>query len=193
MGMFFKMVWVLRALILAPFFARFGRGGYLGAPAFISGSRRMYLGRAVRIFPGLRAECIGSGKLSIGDDVSIGQGFHVIASESVQIGGGALISAGVFVTDTDHGFDQPGVPILRQPNIVRPTVIGSSCFLGVGARIQAGTHLGDGCIVGANAVVKGRFPAYSMLVGAPARIIKEYDFEKKAWVKVSGSAISEIR
>lgn len=116
----------------------------------------MYFGRAVRIFPGLRAECIGTGSLTVGDDVSIGQGFHVIASGSVEIGEGALISANVFVTDTDHGFDNPDLPILRQPNVIRPTFIGRRCFLGVGARIQAGTQLGDGCVVGANAVVKGR-------------------------------------
>lgn len=192
MGLFFKLTWVLRALILGRFFGRFGWGGYLGPPAFIAGVRRMHFGRAVRIFPGLRAECIGSGTLSIGDDVSIGQGFHVIASGSVQIGGGSLISANVFVTDTDHGFDDPGTPILRQPNIVRPTVIGEGCFLGVGARIQAGTCLGDGCVVGANSVVRGSFPPYSMLVGAPARVVKYYDFGKSAWVRPSEANAREV-
>ncbi|RXK63767.1 acyltransferase [Stenotrophomonas sp. MA5] len=192
-GTLYKLAWVLRAFLVAPFFGRFGRGGYLGPPAFISGSRRMYFGRAVRIFPGLRAECIGTGSLTVGDDVSIGQGFHVIASGSVEIGEGALISANVFVTDTDHGFDNPDLPILRQPNVIRPTFIGRRCFLGVGARIQAGTQLGDGCVVGANAVVKGAFPPYSMLAGAPARVVKHYDFEQSAWVRSGSVAISENR
>lgn len=179
--------------MIAPFFGRFGSGGYLGAPTFIAGCRRMRLGRSVRIFPGLRAECIGTGVLTIGDDVSIGQDFHIIASGSVQIGSQCLISANVFVTDTDHTFDDPDTAFLIQPNVIRPTVIGQNCFLGVGARVQAGTQLGRGCIVGANAVVRGNFPPYSMLVGAPARVIKRYDHEQAAWLRVSDGAAMESR
>ena len=49
--------------------------------------------------------------------------------------------------------------------------------------IQAGTILGKQCIVGANSVVRGTFPDYCVIVGAPARIVKRYDEPSKQWRK----------
>ena len=49
--------------------------------------------------------------------------------------------------------------------------------------ILPGTELGDHCVVGANSVVSGSFPNYSVLVGAPAKIIKRYDFATQTWRK----------
>ena len=49
--------------------------------------------------------------------------------------------------------------------------------------ILPGTKLGKHCVVGANSVVSGEFPDYCVIVGAPARIVKHYDFEIHKWVK----------
>ncbi|MOA56318.1 putative acetyltransferase [compost metagenome] len=68
-----------------------------------------------------------------------------------------------------------------QPDRVRPTRIGENCFLGIGVRIQAGTILGKGCVVGANSVVRGEFPDHCVIVGAPARVIKRYDPASGQW------------
>ena len=73
---------------------------------------------------------------------------------------------------------------MDQERIVKTTRIGENCFIGFGACIQAGTILGKQCIVGANAVVRGSFPDYSVVVGAPARIVKQYDPITKRWEKV---------
>lgn len=181
----YKLAWVVRALCFKLVFKSFKMPGYLGRPTFILGSGRMSFGKKVRIFPGLRAECFSGGLLEVGDDVSIGQNFHVICSSELLIGSGCLISSGVFVTDTDHQYEDVSIPVGHQPTVVRNTRIGESCFIGVGARIQAGTVLGKGCVVGANAVVRGVFPPFSILVGAPARVIKTYDHRKGAWVPVS--------
>ena len=45
------------------------------------------------------------------------------------------------------------------------------------------TILGKQCIVGANAVVRGHFPSYCVIVGVPARIVKRYDEKSGAWKK----------
>lgn len=62
------------------------------------------------------------------------------------------------------------------------------------AVIQAGTILGKQCIVGANAVVRGHFPPYCVIVGVPARIVKRYDEKSGAWKKTNskGEFINEI-
>jgi acetyltransferase-like isoleucine patch superfamily enzyme len=177
----YKIMWVLRALSLKPFFAQFGLPSYIGKPLFLMNTRRMHIGKHVRIFPGMRAECHGAGQLFVSDNVSIGQGFHVIATDDLHIGTGCLISGSVFITDTDHTFDHIDTPVFDQPNKVSPTRIGENCFLGIGVRIQAGTTLGKGCVVGANSVVRGNFPDHCVIVGAPARVIKRYDPVSGQW------------
>lgn len=181
MDKIYKVFWVLRAVFFKAFFGSFGSAGYLGRPVFLLGSRRMRFGRKVRIFPGLRAECFSGGALSIGDDVSIGQNFHVICSSKVTIGSGCLISSNVFVTDTDHQFTDISTSVMYQPNVLRDTWIGENCFLGTGVCIQAGTVLGKGCVVGANAVVRGEFPDHCVIVGVPARVIRKYDPDAGEW------------
>lgn len=42
---------------------------------------------------------------------------------------------------------------------------------------------GRGSVVGANSVVRGVFPDYCVIVGAPARIVKRYDLVRKGWYR----------
>lgn len=181
MHRFYKFGWSLRAVFYKAAFASLGLPSYIGPPVFLMNTRHMHIGKRVRIFPGLRAECHGNGRLFIHDNVSIGQDFHVIASGELHIGSGCLISGNVFVTDTDHTFEYIDVPVFEQTDKITPTRIGENCFLGIGVRIQAGTTLGKGCIVGANSVVRGDFPDHCMIVGAPARVVKRYDSESGQW------------
>jgi maltose O-acetyltransferase len=55
---------------------------------------------------------------------------------------------------------------------VRPIRIGRNCFIGGGATILPGVHVGDGSVVGAGAVVSSDVPAACAVAGNPARIIK---------------------
>lgn len=73
---------------------------------------------------------------------------------------------------------------MNQGYILRETSIGEGCFIGYGAAIQAGSVLGRHCIVGTNSVVRGVFPDYSVIVGAPAKIVKKYNIDRKIWERV---------
>jgi acetyltransferase-like isoleucine patch superfamily enzyme len=53
----------------------------------------------------------------------------------------------------------------------REIFIGSNTFIGAHSFILKGVTLGDGCIVGANSVVKDSFPNHSIIAGSPARLI----------------------
>src|SRR3546814_859374 len=129
----------------------------------------------------MRAEAHRPGKIFIHDDVAIGQAFHITAIGDLHIGAGTLISGFAMVTDIDHEYRDISLPFHEQPMVHSRTELGKNCFIGMGARIQAGTILGDGCVVGANAVVRGSFPAHSVIVGVPARVIRSYDPATKAW------------
>ncbi|ELB2734427.1 TPA: hypothetical protein ACPJ21_002448 [Vibrio alginolyticus] len=51
-------------------------------------------------------------------------------------------------------------------------VIGNDVWIAAGAVIKRGIIIGDGAVIGANAVVTENVPAYAIVVGSPAKIIK---------------------
>lgn len=182
--MVYKLKWFFSAFILSFFLKEIRFPTYFSFPIFSKGLNKVSIGRKVRVFPGSRFEVHGDGYIKIGNDVGIGQNFHITSGGCLNIGDGTVISANVFITNIDHGYEDINTPILNQDNIISETIIGNNCFIGIGAAIQAGTKLGNHCIVGTNSVVKGNFPDYSVIVGAPAKIIKKYNFETSTWDRV---------
>ncbi len=183
--MLIKVFWGLRALIYKFLFLKSLQfPAYMGSPVFFAGLSNVAVGRKFRIYPGWRIEVLDGGEVSIDDDVSIGQGFHLISIQNkLVIGKGTVISSDVLVTNSDHDYKMIDIPIYQQPMINKITQVGECCFIGSWAKILAGSVLGKQCIVGANSVVKGTFPDYCVISGAPAKIIKIYDAEIKMWRK----------
>lgn len=179
-----------------------GRGSIIGKPLFWT-PEYMEVGDGVLIWPGCRFEGIDTAsvagdvppRITLCDGVSFQQYCHVTAARRVEIGARTSVLFGVMITDTDHRYDQVGIPPAVQPLEVKPTVIGEDCFIGARASIQAGTQLGRHCVVGTNAVVRGEFPDYSVLVGAPARVVKRYDPTRGVWRRTdpSGAFFSNSR
>lgn len=58
------------------------------------------------------------------------------------------------------------------------TIIGNDCWIGHGATILAGVKIGDGAVIGANALITKDVPAYSIVAGNPGRIIR-YRFDEE--------------
>ncbi|TAM03343.1 MAG: acyltransferase [Pusillimonas sp.] len=123
------------------------------------------------------------GTIRLGDDVYIG-GFSQIHSVSLlEIGDGCVLSEHVYISDVAHGLDPRAGLIMQQPLESKgPVRIGRHVFIGLGASVLPGVTLGDHCIVGARSVVTRSFPAYSMVVGAPARLIKVFDQASGQWL-----------
>ena len=88
-----------------------------------------------------------------------------------------FVEVKTIVTNIDHDYKVINKPIAQQELIVNETEIGENCFIGSGVKIQAGTKLGFQCVVGANAVVRGEFPDYSVIVGVPAKVIKRLNIK----------------
>lgn len=181
-----KYYWALKTLFYRLFFKHIGFNSYIANIIFLYGGKHIVIENRVRIFPGLRMEVHKGGAIVIQKDTSIGQNFHITASNlTLNIGAHTTISGNVFITNIDHDYKNIGIHIMKQEFIVRETEIGEYCFIGFGAAIQAGTILGKHCIVGTNSVVRGYFPDYSVIVGAPARIIKRYCSETQTWRKTN--------
>ena len=50
-------------------------------------------------------------------------------------------------------------------------IVEEDCWVGTGATLLAGAHLGRGCIIGAGSIVSKEIPPYAVAVGCPAKII----------------------
>jgi acetyltransferase-like isoleucine patch superfamily enzyme len=143
------------------------------------------IGSNVLIWPGCRIEGIESAAhISLGDGVTMQQNCHITAGGNLLIGAGSTILFDVMITDVDHRYEEFGRRIIDQPVDVFSTRIGCNCFIGSGARILAGTTLGESCVVGANTVVRGKFPAGAVIAGIPGRTVKQYDAAVRSWVKM---------
>lgn len=110
--------------------------------------------------------------IEIGRENQIGRHFFVSCTNSIVLQDNVLVSERVFVGDNNHGFSHPQVPIMQQPNgRGQPIVIGKGSWIGVGAAILAGTHVGRNCVIGANSVCRGdTYPDHSV-VGPPAATV----------------------
>lgn len=111
--------------------------------------------------------------ITVGDDVYIGSEFYIVSSLSVTVGSGCVLSDHVYINDTSHGMDPSKGLIMDQPLESKgPIEIGEHCFLGYRTIVLPGVRLGHHCVVGAGSVVTRSFPPYSVIAGAPARLIR---------------------
>lgn len=62
--------------------------------------------------------------------------------------------------------------------------IGNNVWIGDNVVILPGSYIGDGCIVGANSVVTGKFGNNSIIAGTPAKVLKVFDMNSRKWEKV---------
>lgn len=184
MGKYIKILWGIRAIFYKILLKKILFPSYIGKPIFLSGYKRIKIGKRVRIYPGLRMECYEKGKIEIEDDVAIGQNFHITSGIGIKIGKRTTISGNVLITDVDHIYEEIDIHIMNQNLVLKETIIGENSFIGYGVVIQAGTKLGRQCIVGANSFLKGNYPDYSVIAGSPAKVIKKYNEETKKWEKV---------
>jgi acetyltransferase-like isoleucine patch superfamily enzyme len=112
------------------------------------------------------------GRVTVGAKVILGGGTVVNSYLDVTIGDGALIADGVHITDFDHRTERVDVPIKDQGIVTAPVRIGPDVWLGRGVTVLRGVDIGEGCVVGAHAVVTRDLPPYSVAVGVPARVVR---------------------
>lgn len=112
------------------------------------------------------------GAIEIGSHVSLNDYTVLLGNGGIRIGDDVRIAAHVVMASFEHGFDAVDVPIRRQAIIRKPIVVEDDVWIGAGAKILGGAHISKGCVIGANAVVKGRTVPYGVYAGAPARLIK---------------------
>jgi acetyltransferase-like isoleucine patch superfamily enzyme len=136
------------------------------------GYSRLILGRWLHLGVNTALRC-HEGTLSLGDKGVLARDVSINCYLDVEIGDSALIADNVYISDFDHKFGDLDLPIKDQGIEKSRVRIERNVWLGTKVTVSRGVRIGEGVVVGANAVVTHDIPAYSVAVGLPARVIKD--------------------
>jgi serine acetyltransferase len=126
-------------------------------------------------------EMVSDPVVTIGDRTLIGQGSYIVGHFCIQIGDDIQTGPYVYITDQNHTYTDPDVPIGRQWPVESSVSIGSGSWLGTGVIVLPGARIGRNVAVGAGSVVVGELPDHCVAVGVPARVVKQY-VDGDGWV-----------
>jgi acetyltransferase-like isoleucine patch superfamily enzyme len=172
-------------------FRMLGQGAYLYRPFRIDGPDGIEVGPGTIMQRGGWLYCAGVGEvaasLKLGEGCVLGYNNHIAAVRSVVIGNHVLTANNVYISDNFHSYEDISRPIMHQPVRFKSEVfIGDGCWIGENVCI-IGSRIGKNSVIGANAVVTQDIPEYSVAVGAPAVVIKQYDPQLGKWIMKSRS------
>ncbi|MBL6635377.1 MAG: acyltransferase [Ilumatobacteraceae bacterium] len=162
-------------------FGAFGEGSIICFPPtslmneqFIEIGSGTMIGPHVALSAGMvpGQECLSTPVVRIGDRCLIGRGSGIVGHFSIDIGDDVWTGHHVYITDQNHGYENVDIPISQQSMPEKPVRIGSGSWLGHGTVVLPGADIGEHVVIGANSVVTGVIPSFSVAVGAPARVVK---------------------
>ena len=173
---------------------RWRSGSRVSVGAYLKGTGHIVLGRRCKVHDGASIDASRGGIIELGDDVTInrfaylqGRGgirigkqveinnFSVVdGTGGVDIGEGTLIGPGVRIISYQHRL-AGREPIRNQGSDAKRISIGRHVWIGANAVILAGVNVGEGAVVGAGAVVTADVPAWAVVVGVPARVLRMRD------------------
>jgi acetyltransferase-like isoleucine patch superfamily enzyme len=165
-------------------FAAFGAGSMIAFPTgAIFGERwielgdRTLIGEQVSISAGMMpGHDLGpESVLRIGGGCVIGRGSHIVAHCSIDIGDDVYTGPYVYITDQNHSYADPALPVGRQWPVNSAVRIGDGCWLGTGVIVLPGSVLGRNVVVAAGSVVRGEFGDHCVIAGVPARLVKDFE------------------
>jgi acetyltransferase-like isoleucine patch superfamily enzyme len=160
-------------------------------------------GKSSKIRPTVRRDVLPFHKFVLGEDaviedfsvvnngmgdVKIGKrsfiGLHNTIIGPVDIGSNVIIAQQVVISGLNHGYEDVEMPIKDQPCDTKQIIIGDDSWIGAGAVITAGVTIGKHAVVAAGSIVTKSVPDFSIVAGNPARILKQYNFDKKIWERI---------
>lgn len=121
------------------------------------------IGRRFRMRDGAKLRVRRGAVCTIGDNVSVNSSNVIACHDRITIGNNVQFSPNVQIYDHDHDYRaEGGVNAMKYR--VSPVHIGNDVWIGANTVILRGTELGDGCVVGAGSVIKGKYPAGTVVV-----------------------------
>ncbi|MBO0320976.1 acetyltransferase [Muricauda sp. CAU 1633] len=169
-------------------------------PAYFLSKDLIFFGEKFTAGPNLRIEVLPQNrfkgkivnqqctpKVVFGKNVKLNNNVHIGCAYGITFGNNVLVGSNVLITDHNHGNYDDAKSILQHPDERdihgKAIKIDDDVWLGENVCVLPGTILGKGTVVGAMSMVKGEFPPYSVIAGSPARILKIFNPQERAWEK----------
>ena len=124
----------------------------------------------------------GVGPVIIGDRTKIGLSNTIIGP--VTIGNDIRLAQNITLSGLNHNYEDVSMPIHVQGVSTAPIIIEDETWIGANVVVVAGVTIGKHSIVAAGSIVTKDIPPYSVAVGNPARVLKQYNHQTKVWEKV---------
>jgi len=165
-------------------FGSFGEGSVICfPPAAIVNERYIRIGSGSVLGPNVTLsagmipgqQCVSDPVVRIGDRCLVGRGSAIVGHLSIELEDDVWTGHHVYITDQNHGYDDPHRPISVQVMPERPVRIGAGSWLGHGTVVLPGSTVGRHVVVGANSVVRGDLPDYVVVAGNPAKVLREIE------------------
>jgi acetyltransferase-like isoleucine patch superfamily enzyme len=147
----------------------------VGKHVELVGAQNIRVGRDVSFHGNTYVNAAGArGSLRVGDRTHVDQFCVLYGQGGLSIGSGCAIASGVIVyTQSNQIGDDPEAAIIDQPVRYAPVRIGDDVWIGARTVILPGVSVGDHAVIGAGAVVRDDVPAWAVVAGVPARVIRD--------------------
>lgn len=168
--------------------------GMIDVTGYVRGRKYIKIGKDFTTGKNFRLEAIKITSnrnpcVTIKNNVSFSDFNHVGAVNYIEIGNNVLFGSKCYVTDHNHGIysgdgeqSNPDIPPAERPlSVDKKVIIEDNVWLGDNVIVLPGVIIGKGSIIGSNAVVSRSIPPYSIAVGIPARVIKQWKQENQRW------------
>ena len=174
--------WWIRKLV-NPFKLRMGRGSRIRCNVRIDvfPYNNFYIGER-SIVEDFTVINNGVGEVLIGDNTIVGIGNVVIGP--VEIGNNVMLAQNIVVSALNHNYSNIDISPKEQGVDCRRIIIADNVWIGANSVITPGVSIGKHAVIGAGSVVTKNVPAYSVVVGSPAKVIKIYNPDTNEWEKV---------
>lgn len=121
----------------------------------------LILGKTVRVHSGSKIKVRKNAILVLESGVKINYNCIIACHKEIKVGAGTQFGPSVYLYDHDHDYK---AGLEANKFLMEPIEIGKNCWIGANTVILRGTIIGDNCVVGAGCVLKGKFPANSVIV-----------------------------
>ncbi|HZK98240.1 MAG TPA: acyltransferase [Prolixibacteraceae bacterium] len=125
----------------------------------------------------------GVGDVLIGDRTRIGMSNVLIGP--VTIGNDVMLAQNIVLSGLNHGYQDITITPHKQPVMKAKITIEDEVWIGANSVIVAGVTVGKHSVIAAGSIVTKDIPPYSVVVGNPAKVIKQYNPKTGIWERVN--------
>lgn len=135
-------------------------------------SKMNHVGKNVHICKNYKITSLNN--MSLGSHIWIGENFYARAEGSININDGCILSRNVEIWTSNHNYDSDDLTMIPYDRrmVLKPVTIKENVWIGTNVIILPGVTIEEGAVIGAGAVVSKDVPAFAVVGGNPAKVLK---------------------